>query len=145
MECPITLRPLHELSHPVAFKSRLDQPYELHAVCDWLELSCTNPLTGQAASVCDLVAVGVGGDVAEMLLRQRSLTIVGNQVFRSEVKEIKDDLDRLNVNISELSKTISALVGEKTRLETRINFLNTQYVNNTKNDNAAPKYMCSIS
>ena len=80
MQCPITLRPLHELTHPVAFACNMDQPYELDAVCDWLELSCTNPLTGQAASVRDLV--GVGGDVetAEMLLRQRSLTIVGNQV-----------------------------------------------------------------
>jgi cell division protein FtsB len=44
------------------------------------------------------------------------------------VKEIKDDLSRLNAKISQLSKSMSALVGEKTRLETRIDFLNNQYV-----------------
>jgi cell division protein FtsB len=44
------------------------------------------------------------------------------------VKEIKDDLGRLNAQISQLSKSMSALVGEKTRLETRVDFLNKQYV-----------------
>ena len=80
MECPITL---HEPAHPVAFASLESQPYELHALCDWLELSCRNPLTGRAACVGDLVPLGSDEQrrVGAEMLERRSLTIVENQVF----------------------------------------------------------------
>ena len=139
MECPITLQ---EPSHPVAFASLESQPYELHALCDWLELSCRNPLTGRVACVGDLVPLGSDEQrrVGAEMLERRSLTIVENQAFRNEVKEIKDDLDQMNATLSDLGKEIAALLGEKARLEAKLNFLNDQYLKRNKNTN-----MCLVS
>jgi len=83
MECPITLCPLHELSLPVAFASAPDQPYELEALCTWLDRTSKNPLTGEAVEVFDLVLLG---DVSQRcrsaeVLRERGLTICEAQVI----------------------------------------------------------------
>ena len=43
------------------------------------------------------------------------------------MKEIKSDLDRLNLKIIEVGKTTSTLMGEKARLQSRIDFLSNQY------------------
>ena len=80
MQCPITL---HEISNPVAFASLESQPYELHALCDWLELSCRNPLTGGAACVGDLVPLGSDEQrrVGWEMLERRGVAAAGNQVM----------------------------------------------------------------
>jgi len=82
MECPITLQPFRELSNPVAIGSE-SVPYELDALCDWLELSGTNPLTGKAVCVCELMALGDADQQRRTIarLKLRRLGIVESQVF----------------------------------------------------------------
>jgi hypothetical protein len=127
-ECPITLCPFHDLSNPVAFSSALDQPYELDALCSWMEVCPRNPLTGRVARIDDLVALGSASQQRESVewMKQRDLTITLNQVFRNEVNEIKVELEELNERIRDVANTMSVLMGEKTRIETRIDFINKQ-------------------
>ena len=82
-ECPITLCPFHELLNPVAFSCALDQPYELDALCMWMEVCPRNPLTGRVARVDDLVALGSASQQRESVewMKRRGLTITLNQVF----------------------------------------------------------------
>ena len=83
MECPITLCPLCELSVPVAFASAPDRPYELEALCDWLQHSPRNPLTGERVDAFDLVLLGDADQRqrgAEILV-ERGLTICDTQVL----------------------------------------------------------------
>lgn len=130
-ECPITLCPLSELSNPVAFSFDLDQPYELDALCTWMEANPVNPLTGREAHIGDLVALGGFSQQQSSaeLMERRNLTIIANQEFRNEVKDIKAELGQLNDKIRDVNKTMSVLMGEKTRIDTRIEFLNKQFVN----------------
>ena len=80
--CPITLCALHELSLPVAFASAPDQPYELEALCAWLERSPINPLTGVEADVGELVPLGDSRQQERSvgILCTRGLTIFETQV-----------------------------------------------------------------
>ena len=84
MRCPITLESVDRLSNPVAFYSSPDQPYELSALCQWLELSCTNPLTGNNETVRDLILLGSADQRRESMemLSKLSLTIDSKQVFK---------------------------------------------------------------
>ena len=49
------------------------------------------------------------------------------RVFCMEVQEIRDDLVYLNDKILEASKTLSALAGERARLQSRIEFLSNRH------------------
>ena len=132
-ECPITLCPLIELSNPVAFACALDQPYELDALCTWMELNSVNPLTRREVCIGDLVALG---DVDQQqssarFMEHRNMTIAANQDFRNEVNGIRAELNQLSGKIRDVNKTMSVLMGEKTRIETRIKFLNKQCTKDT--------------
>lgn len=83
MQCPITLESMDRLTNPVAFSSSPNQPYELSALCQWLELNCTNPLTGNNETVRDLILLGSADQRRESMemLSKLSLTIDSNQVF----------------------------------------------------------------
>ena len=132
MECPITLCPLRELSVPVAFASAPDRPYELEALCNWLQHSPRNPLTGERADVFDLVLLG-DADQRQRgmeILMERGLTICDADVFQDELKEIKNDLMVLDVEMDKANRTIDALVADKTRLERRVNRLHEKYASN---------------
>jgi hypothetical protein len=82
MACPITLLQFHEIPNPVAIGTE-SVPYELDALCDWLEVGGTNPLTGRAVCVCELVALGTADQQRQTveLIRRRRLKIVESQVF----------------------------------------------------------------
>ncbi len=81
-ECPITLCPFHELRNPVVFLCAPNQPYELDALCTWMELDPRNPLTGEAACVDSIVVLGSARQQQESMERieRRGLTISANQV-----------------------------------------------------------------
>ena len=51
------------------------------------------------------------------------------QVFCDEIKDIKRDLDGLNAKINDANKTMSELVGERARLQARVDFLSKLYAN----------------
>ena len=105
-ECPITLCPLRELSNPVAFSFNLDQPYELDALCTWMEANPVNPLTGGEARIEDLVALG---DVSQQqssaeLMERRNLTIIENQVLFLKMTEMQPLIQSSALNEYKVSK-----------------------------------------
>jgi hypothetical protein len=105
-ECPITLCPLSELSNPVAFSCDLDQPYELDALCTWMEANPVNPLTGREAHIGDLVALG---DVSQQqssaeLMERRNLTIIENQVLFLKMTEMQPLIQNSVLNEYKVSK-----------------------------------------
>ena len=123
--CPITLCDMHELSLPVAFSSAPNQPYELEALCTWLEGSPTNPLTGTAANIEELVLLGDAHqqERSERILDARGLTIA----FRMELKDLQKDLKQLNARIEQANRTMHNLIAEKTRVELRVCYLDERY------------------
>ena len=123
--CPITLRAAHELEMPVAFASSPDQPYELEALCTWLERNPTNPLTGQTASAEELMPLGDSEQQKRgaEALSERSLTLA----FRMELEELKRDLKQLNARIEQTNKTMHTLMAEKTRIELRVQYIDNRY------------------
>jgi len=85
--CPITLAPLSELCHPVAFRRDPRVPFECEALILWLKLRKVNPLTnervkwfwtpleafgpldcvGDKAYVVQLIEQGMGGELNSLL------------------------------------------------------------------------------
>ena len=137
--CPITLCALHELSLPVAFASAPDQPYELEALCAWLERSPINPLTGVEADVGELVPLG------DSRQQERSVGILRSMdslVFAGlkEMRKLKGDLKLLGARIEETNKTMHTLMAEKMRIELRVDYLHDRYT-----EKRSSTSFCSVS
>ena len=120
-ECPITLRALHEISVPAAFASAPDQPYELEALCTWLERSRMNPVTGLEVDD-DILLIGDAEQRRrgiEMLMERGFIMLYGGDGDET-IKELRDDLKRLAFEIENMHRIIDALVAEKARIERRL-------------------------
>ena len=66
--CPITYKPLLELSCPVAFRDTPQHPYECDDLLRWLKTKPTNPMTNKEVDHCQssfLEAIGPLAGIAD--------------------------------------------------------------------------------
>lgn len=141
--CPITLNSIEEISLPVAFASAPEQPYELTALCTWLERKRVNPLTGEM--IGDFQFVLLGSEEQQ----DRSDKVLDEwleaKVFRDELKELQSDLKKLGSEIERVNTAMDTLVAEKTRIERRVSRIYENHISRTSGSPCKCFDVCTIS
>jgi outer membrane murein-binding lipoprotein Lpp len=81
--CPITLTPVHELEHPVAFKNALAYPFELDALVRWMTISDIHPTTRLLMpSIYDVKALLLDSQIAAHATGERILSYYDDTLAR---------------------------------------------------------------
>jgi hypothetical protein len=83
--CPITLSPIHELTHAVAFSYDPAQPYELAPLWTWILLSDRHPLSGETCFLSDIAALRLPWQEEEAVgAAQTTLATLRNTMWDSQ-------------------------------------------------------------
>jgi hypothetical protein len=126
--CPITLLHVNELRHPVVIRAYPAQPYELTPLWKWVLKHNRHPLTGQPCSLSDIVPLhGRSECDTEAVLEGLNLTSMDALVIKQDLKEMDENVHRLEEALTRIHREIAYVTGEKVQLKMRLKNMKTEY------------------